>query len=95
MAELTPAQLKAAEDSWRSTKPWITDEWMEWWKGLDHSNCGYYGGDTIEETLEQQYWPGYLRCRSMHCPDCEKPTGSQGHRFCPEREKKKAANAEK
>lgn len=63
-----------------------TDDWVIYWKSLDHSNCGKYGaGDTVEEIQANFERPDYQQCRSMHCPDCGKTTGSQGHRNCPER----------
>ena len=82
----TEAQIVQAETKWRSTKPWITDEWLEWWKGLDHSRCSQSSDDLHALGVEAYYAaPGYLKCHSMHCPDCGKPTGSQGHHPCPER----------
>lgn len=58
-------------------QPWMSDEWVEWWKSLDHSNCATY---SLNE-----FYASYETCRDMHCPDCGKRTGGQGHMKCPER----------
>ena len=64
---------------------YMTPEWLKWWKSLDHTCCSFYGpapGQTMEE---YNAMPFYQQCRSMHCSDCGRTTGSQGHRNCPER----------
>lgn len=58
---------------WR--QPWMSDEWLKWWKSLDHSGCTRY---TLDENA-----PAYEQCHSMHCDHCERSTGSQGHTNCP------------
>jgi hypothetical protein len=67
--------MSNSEAEWRQW--WMDDAWVEWWKSLDHSNCGVYDLGSFPAT--------YLTCRDMHCPDCGKKTGSQGHINCPER----------
>lgn len=58
--------------------PWATPEWLAWWKSLDHAGCTqYYDGTEAWEDV-----PAYIRCHSMHCPKCNRSTGSQGHLDC-------------
>lgn len=60
------------EEEW--LPPWATPEWLAWWKSLDHSSCTQYFMDPDV--------PAYIRCHSMHCPKCNRPTGGQGHFNC-------------
>lgn len=79
-----------AEADWR--QPWMTDEWLTWWKGLDHAGCSQYIDGVEFEVVK--LLPGYVMCHSMHCPDCGKSCGGQGHYNCPVREAKKKEAAE-
>lgn len=75
------------EEKWR--RPWMTDEWVENWKSLDHTMCTQFVDAVPPLSIEEYYaLPAYIKCRSMHCPDCGKRTGSQGHLNCPGREAK-------
>lgn len=85
--KLAEAVAKAEAD-WR--QPWMTDEWMGWWTSLDHAFCSQYA-DGPEDFEIKQAMPGYMKCHSMHCPDCGKSCGGQGHFSCPERKAKKWA----
>ena len=70
---------------WR--QPWMTDEWIEWWKSLDHSRC-----TRMEMNLDKE---PYELCHSMHCLDCGRSTGGQGHYNCPERTPETVARADR
>jgi hypothetical protein len=83
--ELVAKRDKAIAD-WR--QPWMDDEWLAWWKGLNHGGCSQYI-DAVDFEVAKLL-PGYVKCHSMHCPDCGKSTGGQGHMNCPVREANKA-----
>lgn len=82
--------IAEAEKNWR--QPWMTDEWLAWWKELDHAFCSQ-SSDNLDYELFQEL-PGYMKCYSMHCPDCGKSCGGQGHYNCPVREAKKKEAAD-
>lgn len=58
---------------WQPPQFW-EDKDIEYWKSLDHSECGIY---DIQAWMDGA--PFYQLCRSMHCGDCGRKTGSQGH----------------
>lgn len=55
---------------WTPPQHW-TAEVIEYWKSLDHDLCTRYGLNFDA--------PAYEQCHSMHCPQCGKRTGGQGH----------------
>jgi hypothetical protein len=78
---IVSAKVPVTEDEWFDQHPWLD---REQWMAADHSLCTHY--------MEDRNLPDWQACRSMHCPQCGKRTGGQGHLDrdgrCPNQEEK-------
>lgn len=64
--------MALTDDEWFANHPWLD---RKQWLAADHSGCAIYPGDLDYDANA----PEYQQCRSTHCPQCGKRTGSQGH----------------